>query len=45
MVGASDALFGLASGLLAWNCVDRFTFRQGLWPLARVTGGLDRTPL
>jgi len=36
MVGASVALFGLAGGLLAWNYVDRFTFREGLWPVARV---------
>ena len=36
MVGASGALFGLAGGLLAWNYVDRFTFREGLWPVARV---------
>jgi membrane associated rhomboid family serine protease len=30
------ALFGLAGGLLAWNYVDRFTFRERLWPVARV---------
>jgi membrane associated rhomboid family serine protease len=36
MVGASGALFGLAGGLLAWNYVDRFTFRERLWPVARV---------
>jgi membrane associated rhomboid family serine protease len=36
MVGASGALFGLAGGLLAWNYVDRFAFREGLWPVARV---------
>jgi membrane associated rhomboid family serine protease len=36
MVGASGALFGLAGGLLAWNYVDRFTLRAGLWPVARV---------
>jgi membrane associated rhomboid family serine protease len=36
MVGASGALFGLAGGLLAWNYVDRFTFREGLWPVARL---------
>jgi rhomboid protease GluP len=36
MVGASGALFGLAGGLLAWNYVDRFTQREGLWPVARV---------
>jgi len=36
MVGASGALFGLAGGLLAWNYVDRFTFRERLWPVVRV---------
>ncbi|MEM7508841.1 MAG: rhomboid family intramembrane serine protease [Pseudomonadota bacterium] len=36
MVGASGALFGLAGGLLAWNYVDRFTFRMGLWPVIRL---------
>ena len=36
MVGASGALFGLAGGLLAWNYVDRFTLREGLWPVGRV---------
>ncbi len=36
MVGASGALFGLAGGLLAWNYVDRFTFREGLWPVVRL---------
>lgn len=35
MVGASGALFGLAGGILAWSYVDRFTFRERLWPLAR----------
>jgi membrane associated rhomboid family serine protease len=35
MVGASGALFGLAGGLLAWMYVDRFTFRQGLLPVAQ----------
>lgn len=35
MVGASGALFGLAGGLLAWNYVDRYTFTEGLWPVAR----------
>lgn len=35
MVGASGALFGLAGALLAWNYVDRFNLRQGLWPVAR----------
>lgn len=35
MVGASGALFGLAGGVLAWNYVDRYTFTEGLWPVAR----------
>jgi len=35
MVGASGALFGLAGGLLAWMYVDRFTFQQGLLPVAQ----------
>ena len=35
MVGASGALFGLAGGILAWSYVDRFTFRERLWPVAR----------
>lgn len=35
MVGASGALFGLVGGILAWNYVDRFTFEEGLWPVAR----------
>jgi membrane associated rhomboid family serine protease len=35
MVGASGALFGLVGGVLAWNYVDRFTFQEGLWPVAR----------
>jgi membrane associated rhomboid family serine protease len=35
MVGASGALFGLAGGLLAWAYVDRFTYNEGLWPVAR----------
>lgn len=34
MVGASGALFGLAGALLAWNYVDRYTYREGLWPVA-----------
>jgi membrane associated rhomboid family serine protease len=36
MVGASGALFGLAGAWLAWEYVDRFTARSGLWPIARV---------
>ena len=35
MVGASGALFGLAGGLLSWMYVDRFTFGQGLLPVAQ----------
>lgn len=35
MVGASGALFGLVGGLLAWAYVDRYTHREGLWPVAR----------
>lgn len=35
MVGASGALFGLAGGLLAWMYVDRFTYRQGVLPVAQ----------
>lgn len=34
MVGASGALFGLAGALLAWNYVDRYSARLGLWPVA-----------
>ena len=36
MVGASGALFGLAGAWLAWEYVDRFTARSGLWPILRV---------
>jgi rhomboid protease GluP len=36
MVGASGALFGLAGALIAWNYVDRFTYSEGLWPVARM---------
>ena len=32
MVGASGALFGLAGAILAWEYVDRFLLRKGLWP-------------
>ncbi|TDX21585.1 rhomboid family intramembrane serine protease [Rhodovulum visakhapatnamense] len=35
MVGASGALFGLIGGLLAWIYVDRYTYREGLWPVVR----------
>ena len=35
MVGASGALFGLIGGLLAWAYVDRFTYKEGLWPIGR----------
>lgn len=35
MVGASGALFGLVGGLLAWAYVDRYTYREHLWPVAR----------
>ncbi|MEM6385424.1 MAG: rhomboid family intramembrane serine protease [Pseudomonadota bacterium] len=35
MVGASGALFGLAGAVLAWEYVDRFILRAGLWPVAR----------
>lgn len=37
MVGASGALFGLAGALLAWNYVDRYTYRERLWPVATAT--------
>lgn len=40
MVGASGALFGLAGGILAWNYVDRFTFTEGLWPVAQGVAAL-----
>jgi rhomboid protease GluP len=35
MVGASGALFGLAGGILAWAYIDRYTYREGLWPVAQ----------
>lgn len=40
MVGASGALFGLAGGLLAWGYLDRYTFHEGLWPIARAVAFL-----
>jgi membrane associated rhomboid family serine protease len=40
MVGASGALFGLAGALLAWTYVDRFTAREGLWPVAQIVAFL-----
>jgi membrane associated rhomboid family serine protease len=40
MVGASGALFGLAGAVLAWNYVDRYTYREGLWPVAQAAGAL-----
>lgn len=36
MVGASGALFGLAGAWLAWEYVDRYTARIGLWPVVRL---------
>lgn len=38
MVGASGALFGLAGAVLAWEYIDRFTFREALWPVVRAIG-------
>lgn len=35
MVGASGVVFGLAGALLSWAYVDRFTFRQGVLPVAQ----------
>lgn len=35
MVGASGALFGLAGSLLAWAYVDRYTYRDNLWPIGQ----------
>lgn len=36
MVGASGALFGLAGALVAWNYIDRYTYKLGLWPIAQI---------
>lgn len=38
MVGASGSLFGLLGALLAWEFVDRDTFREGLSDAVRVIG-------
>lgn len=35
MVGASGALFGLIGGLLAWAYVDRYAWKEALWPVVR----------
>lgn len=36
MVGASGALFGLVGAIAAWEYVDRFTAKEGLWPVLRL---------
>lgn len=35
MVGASGAVFGLIGGALAWLYVDRYTYNEGLLPVAQ----------
>lgn len=40
MVGASGALFGLVGAIIAWEYVDRFTFRAKMWPILRAIGFL-----
>lgn len=35
MVGASGALFGVIGGFLAWSYVDRYTYDEKTWPIAR----------
>lgn len=35
MVGASGAIFGLAGAIIAWEYVDRFTFRARMSPVLR----------
>lgn len=35
MVGASGAIFGLAGAIIAWEYVDRFTFKEQMWPVLR----------
>ena len=40
MVGASGALFGHVGAIIAWEYVDRFTFRAKMWPVLRAIGFL-----